>query len=138
MEKKQCIHTIPLILNRRSKNNKNNNEKINLLWLYHYRKDLPSNSLKIETFIVASTGKSAYNENGTMMHLNFHLLLSLSNILPLSYNTLDIVTKYYEQIRLLLIDEASLISSQMLHCIDNSLCEIMHRKTFPSFSFEEV
>ena len=52
-------------------------------------------------------------------------------MLPLNSNTLDALTKDFEQLRVLLIDEVSLIGSRMLYNIDKRLREIMHTPTRP-------
>ena len=52
-------------------------------------------------------------------------------MLPLNSNTLDALTKDFEQLRVLLIDEVSLIGSRMLYNIDKKLREIMHTPTRP-------
>ena len=103
--------------------------------LHHYIKDRHRDPLKKKGTVDALSGNVAYNANGATTHSAFHLPLSSSNILPLSSNTLDTLTKYYEQLGLLLVDEALLIDSQMLHNINKRLREIMHRPTSP---FENI
>ena len=52
-------------------------------------------------------------------------------MLPLNSNTLDALTKYFEQLQVLLFDEASLIGYHMLYNIVKRICELMHAPTRP-------
>ena len=83
--------------------------------LHVYNKDLNRNPLKKKGLIVAFTGKAAYNADGITVHSALRLPLSPSNMIPLSSNTLDMLSKEYQQLRLFLVDEASLIGSRMLY-----------------------
>ena len=58
----------------------------------------------------------------------FALCLSM---LPLNSNTLDILTKEYTQLHLLLICVVSLIGSQLMYNNDKTLCEIIDMPTRP-------
>jgi len=68
--------------------------------------------------IVAFTIKVAYIANGVTTHSTLHLPTSTCNIMPLTSNTLDTLTIEYEQFRVFIIGEASLIGSQLVHNID--------------------
>jgi len=92
----------------------------------HYNKDIESNSLKQKGLIVEFTGKDAYISYDITVHSYLCLPLSSCNMLPLTSNTLDIIRKEYEELRLFLIDGVSLISFQLLYNIDRRLQEIMH------------
>ena len=52
-------------------------------------------------------------------------------MLPLDSNTLDNLSKKLEQLKILLIDEASLIGAKMLYNIDRRLCQIKHMPMKP-------
>jgi len=84
----------------------------------HYNKDLESDPLKTKGLIVAFTGKATHISNGVTVHSSFHLPFSSTKMFPLRSNTLDMLTKEYAQLRIFLIDEASLIGSQFLYSID--------------------
>lgn len=57
---------------------------------------------------------------------------------PLGSNTLDMLTKEYDQLRLLLIDKASLIGSRMLYNMDKRLREILHMPTIPFGNLDNI
>jgi hypothetical protein len=49
-----------------------------------------------------------------------------SQFIPLSIETLDTLSKLYQELQLVLIDEASMVGSQFLFSIDNRLRSIKH------------
>jgi hypothetical protein len=59
-------------------------------------------------------------------------------MLSLSSNTLDSLTKEYKHFFSLLVEEASLIGSQMLYNVDKRLSEILHTPTFPFQNIEII
>ena len=77
----------------------------------------------------------SYNIGGVTTHSIFQLPCKASNMAPLSSNTLYILSKQFEQLRIVLIDETSLIGSRMLFNIDKIIWEILH---FPTNLFGDV
>lgn len=97
----------------------------------HYNKHLASDPLKPKGIILASTGKAAYNVDGSTVHSALHLPFGNSKILSLNSNSLDALSKHFGQLCLVLIEETSLIGSRMLYSMDRRLREIMHIATKP-------
>ena len=88
-----------------------------------------SDPLKPNGLILAYTGKYAYNAGGTTIHSALLMPFSKSHFLPLNKEMLDIFSKIYDELQLVLIDEASLIGSRFLYSIDNRLRNIKHVHT---------
>jgi hypothetical protein len=85
--------------------------------------------LKPKGLILAYTGKVAYNAGGTTIHSAFLMPFNKSQFLPLSKEMLDTLSKIYQELQLVLIDEASLVGSRFLFSIDNRLRSIKHVQT---------
>lgn len=96
-----------------------------------YNSQIASDPIKEKGIILAYTGKAAYNIGGLTADSVLHLPLKASYISPLSANTLDMLSKRYGQLRLVLFDETYLIGSRMLYNMDKRLREILHVATKP-------
>ena len=78
--------------------------------MFHFHnKEIHSDPLKKKGLVVTFTGNDSYTVQGAIVHSALCLPLNSANLLPLSSNTLDSLTKYYQQLHILLINEASLI-----------------------------
>jgi hypothetical protein len=82
--------------------------------------------MKPKGLIVAYIGKVAYNSSGTTVHSAFLIPFNKSRFLPLSKEMLDTLSKIYEELQLVFIDEAYLIGSRFLYSIENWLRSIKH------------
>ena len=85
--------------------------------------------MKRKGLIVSYTGKVAYNVGGTTVHSAFFMPFNRSQFLPLSMEMLDTLSKLYDELQLVFIDEASLIGSRFLYSIENRLIIIKHVHT---------
>jgi hypothetical protein len=94
-----------------------------------YDSNNSSDPMKPKGLIVAYTGKDAYNAGGTTVHSAFFMPFNKSQFLPLSKEMLDTLSKLYDELQLVFIDEASLIGSRFLYSIDNRLRSIKHVHT---------
>lgn len=83
-----------------------------------YNNSINSDPDKRKGLLLAFTGKAAYNLGGTTLYSTFLLPFKRSTFAPLSSERLDALTKQYQQLRIVLIDEISLVSARMLQCID--------------------
>ena len=99
--------------------------------LHYYDKQLESDPLKRKGLILAFIGKVAYKVGGITVHSALRLPFGSLKMVPINSNTLDLLTKEYAQLKVLLIDEVSLIGSWMLLNTDKRLREIMHNTTKP-------
>jgi hypothetical protein len=91
-----------------------------------YDSNNSSDPMKPKDLIVAYTRKVAYNVGGTTVHFAFLMPFNKSQFLPLSKEMLDTLSKLYEKLQLVFIDEAYLIWSRFLYSIDNQLRSIKH------------
>ena len=99
--------------------------------LQYYDKQIKSDLIKRKGLILAFTGKAAYNVGGVTVHSALRLSFGSTKMVPLNYNTLDLLEKEYAHLKVLLIDEVSLIWYWMFFNIDKRLREIMHNATKP-------
>ena len=94
-----------------------------------YNSRIEYDPLKLKGIIRAYIGKEAFNAGGVTLHSAFYMPFNKAEYLPLSNEKLDTITKHYEQLRVVLIDEASLVGSTFLYQIDKRLREIKHSPT---------
>ena len=94
-----------------------------------YDSNNSSDPMKPKGLIVAYIGKVAYIAGGTTFHSAFLMPFNKSQFLPLSKEMLDTLSKIYEELQLVFIDEAYLIGSRFLYSIDNRLRSIRHVQT---------
>ena len=96
----------------------------------YYNAEMDYDPLQLKGLITAYTGKAAFNAGGVTLHFAFYMPFNKSNYLPLNSEKLDTLTKHFQQLRVLLIDEASLIGATFLYEIDKRLRKIKHTPTF--------
>ncbi|XP_059070801.1 uncharacterized protein LOC131860407 [Cryptomeria japonica] len=96
-----------------------------------YSASIDNDPDKPKGLLTAYTGKAAFNVGGTTLHSTFHIPFNKSNFVPLSTDTLDTMSKHFSQLRILLIDEISLVGSTFLRYIDKRLRDIMQTPTTP-------
>lgn len=94
-----------------------------------YNKYIDSDPNKPKGLITAYTGKSPYNVGGFTLHSTFHIPFITSDFLSLNSDILDAMSKHYDQLCVLLIDEISLVGVTFLRYIDKRLREIMQMPT---------
>jgi hypothetical protein len=88
-----------------------------------------SDPMKPKGLIVAYTRKDAYNVGGTTVHSAFLMSFNKSQFLPLSKEMLDTLSKIYEEVQNVFIDESYLIGNRFLYSIDIWLRSIKHVQT---------
>ena len=94
----------------------------------HYRK-LPGNDgSTIKVLLCAPTGKAAFNIRGMTLHSAFSLPLTQENgeLLPLSANTLNKLRSKLRDIKLLVVDEISMVGRKMLKKLDARMRQIFN------------
>ena len=84
---------------------------------------------KLKGIITAYTGKATFNAGGVTLHFALSMSFNKSEYLPLNNEKLDTLTKHYQQLFVMLIDETSLVGSTFLYQIDKRLREIKHSPT---------
>ncbi len=87
-------------------------------------KNIPNvNPLKPKIMKLTYNGKYAFNINGTTIHSTLVIPLNknFNELKALSDEKHDSLTKHYDQLHLLIIDEISLVSNRMLSFIDRRL-----------------
>jgi hypothetical protein len=88
-----------------------------------------SDPMKPKGLIVAYTRKAAYNAGGTTIHSSFLMPFNKSQFLSLKNKLLDTLSKVYDELQLVFIDEAYFIGSRLFYSIDNRLRNIKHVHT---------
>ena len=83
-----------------------------------YNKNIDNDLDKPKGLVVAYAGKVAYNIGGVTIHSAFHISFNKSKFIPLNSDILDKMSKYYAQLRVILIDKISLVGSTFLCYID--------------------
>ena len=74
--------------------------------------------MKPKVLILAYIGKVAYNASGTIIHYALLMPFNKTSLIPFINEMLDTLGKIYQELRLVLIDEVSLIGGHFLYCID--------------------
>ena len=85
--------------------------------------------MKPKGLMLTYIGKVTFNVGGTTIHYALLMPFNKSSFLPLSNEVLDTLGKLYQELRVVLIDESSLIGSCFLYCIDDQLRNIKHVQT---------
>jgi DNA replication protein DnaC len=100
---------------------------IQYLLRYYNKINLEADPLKQKVMKLGYTGKAAFNIGGSTIHsaLGIPLNKSLLELGGLSDERRDSFAKTYDQLRLLVIDEISLVGSRMFAMIDRRLRTIM-------------
>ena len=85
-----------------------------------HHKNIKFDPLISKALLMAFTRKVAFNIGGTTTHSALHIPVnqSLSNLKKLSTKTLSKLTKQYEKLKFIVIDEISLVGGRMLNAID--------------------
>jgi Cdc6-like AAA superfamily ATPase len=91
-----------------------------------YDSNSSSDPMKPKGLIVAYTGNVVYNAGGTKVHSALLMPFNKSHFLPLNKEKSDTLSKLYDELGLVFINEASLIGSRFLYSIDNRLRNIKH------------
>lgn len=85
--------------------------------------------LKLNGLILAYTCKATYNVGGIIVHFSLLMHFNKFSPTPFSNETLDVLVKLYQELKLVFIDEVSLPRSRFLFCIDDRLRNIKHVQT---------
>ena len=94
-----------------------------------YDSNSSSDPLKPKGLVLTYTWKVSYNAGGTTVHSALLMSFNKSHFLPLNKEMLDTLSKLYDELQLVFIDEAFLIGSLFLYSIDNQLRNIKHVQT---------
>ena len=79
--------------------------------------------------IATYTRNATFNIGGVTLHSAFYMPFNNKNCLSLNNENLDTLSKHYGQLRVVLIDEASLVGATTLYQIDKRLRQILHMPT---------
>jgi hypothetical protein len=99
---------------------KNNDEQDNS----QQDENLYENDDDIVALIGAYTGKASYNIRGDTLFRLFHLPTRTKYMSPLSGSVLEKVTKQYSKLKLIIIDEISLVGNKLFTWINERLQQI--------------
>ncbi|CAF1065793.1 unnamed protein product [Brachionus calyciflorus] len=87
-----------------------------------------SNPWKCYALLAAYTGKAAFNIKGSTLHTLFHLPLHAKEVAPMGGEMLNKIKKQFENVRLLIIDEISLVGCNLFRKINDRLIQIKGEK----------
>lgn len=79
-----------------------------------YNRHHDSDYFKKKALLMEYIEKTIYNIDGATIHSSLSLLLNCKNLSSLSSERLDTLVKKYDQLRLLVLDEISLIGKRIL------------------------
>lgn len=94
----------------------------------HLRKLDNGEPEKDRVILCSYTGKASFNIGGITLHSAFHLPVKSSEMIPLSIATLDKVRKEFSKLRLVIIDEVSMIGCTLFSWINFRLQQIFDSK----------
>lgn len=94
----------------------------------HLRKLDESEPDKDRVILCSYTGKASFNIGGITLHSAFHLPVKSSELAPLSITTLDKVRKEFSKLRLVIIDEVSMIGCTLFSWVNFRLQQIFDSK----------
>jgi hypothetical protein len=95
--------------------------------LRHYnKKKLGYDPLKQKAILMAYTCKATFNINGTTIHSRLSLPLNCKHLQSLLAKRLNSLSKIYDELQFLMLDEVSLIGSKIFSFIDLHLKSIKH------------
>lgn len=80
--------------------------------LHIYNTSINSDLDKPKVLIIVDRRKTTFNIGGTTLHSTFHISFNKLNCVPLNIETLDTMSKYFNQLCILLINEISVLSAQ--------------------------
>lgn len=83
---------------------------------------------KDRVILCSYTGKASFNIGGVTLHSAFHLPVKSSEMSPLSISSLDQVRKEFRKLRLVIIDEVSMIGSTLFSWVNFRLQQIFDSK----------
>lgn len=99
---------------------------------------LPYNRSQLKGIITTYTGKATLNTGGVTMHSTFSLPFNNNDCSTLNSEKLDTLSKNFEQLHVVLIDEASLVGATTPYHIDKRLSQIVHKATSYFFNVDLI
>ena len=88
----------------------------------------------IQVLLTSFTGKAAFNVRGTTLHTAFHLPItkeSSDSLKKMTDKTCKAAREQYKKLRLLIIDEISMVGSNLFAKVDARLRQIFKKKDVP-------
>ena len=80
----------------------------------------------IRALKVASTGKAAFNVNGNTIHSAFNIPVSQGfNYVPLDNDRVNTIRKQYKTLKIIFIDEISMVGAGLFNFLNQRLQQIM-------------
>ncbi|KAI8503434.1 hypothetical protein Bbelb_184050 [Branchiostoma belcheri] len=76
---------------------------------------------KVSVLLTAPTGTAAFNIGGSTLHHAFHLSMNYDNLKEKTVNTLR---AQYESLKIVIIDEVSMVKKKLLQQIHSRLCQL--------------
>ncbi|XP_035671494.1 uncharacterized protein LOC118412624 [Branchiostoma floridae] len=99
-------------------------------------KETQENPDNISVLLTAPTGTAAFNIDGSTVHHAFHIARMSNTYQPLSEKTLNAVRAQYQSLRIVVIDEVSMVDRKLLYHIHGRLGQL--RQVHPDIKFGNV
>jgi len=81
---------------------------------------------QLKGIVIAYIGKETFNMGGITLHYEFHLPFKKLEYLFLKGEILETLTKHFERLYIILIDEVSLRGSTLLYHVEKLLYKLKH------------
>ncbi|XP_066264724.1 uncharacterized protein [Branchiostoma lanceolatum] len=86
--------------------------------------------------LTAPTGTAAFNIGGSTVHHAFHLIHVAKTYQPLSESTLSTLRAQYESLKIVIVDEVSMVDKKLMSSIHGRLSQLTHGR--PNADFGNV
>ncbi|XP_066283397.1 uncharacterized protein [Branchiostoma lanceolatum] len=86
--------------------------------------------------LTAPTGTAAFNIGGSTVHHAFHLIRVTKTYQPLSESTLNTLRAQYESLKIVIVDEVSMVDKKLMSSIHGRLSQLTHGR--PNADFGNV
>ncbi|XP_078579125.1 uncharacterized protein LOC144863641 isoform X1 [Branchiostoma floridae x Branchiostoma japonicum] len=87
----------------------------------------------VSVLLTAPTGTAAFNIGGSTVHHAFHLMRVSKTYQPLSESTLNTLRAQYESLKIVIVDEVSMIDKMLMSYIHGRLSQLKQSRSSANF-----
>ncbi|XP_078582369.1 uncharacterized protein LOC144865469 isoform X1 [Branchiostoma floridae x Branchiostoma japonicum] len=88
---------------------------------------------KVSVLLTAPTGTAAFNIGGSTVHHAFHLMCVTKTYQPLSESTLNTLRAQYESLKIVIVDEVSMVDMKLMSSIHGRLGQLTQSRSSANF-----
>ncbi|XP_078596399.1 uncharacterized protein LOC144873191 isoform X1 [Branchiostoma floridae x Branchiostoma japonicum] len=88
---------------------------------------------KVSVLLTAPTGTAAFNIGGSTVHHAFHLMCVTKTYQPLSESTLNTLRAQYESLKIVIVDEVSMVDMKLMSSIHGRLGQLTQSRSSAIF-----